>query len=57
MSKKRDRKVIKERIELMICMLEDNVPSFLFNMTKHSTIAEIDSFKKTRNENKKDNKS
>lgn len=45
MRRDKNNKVTKERIELMICLLDDNMPSFLFNMTKHRTIAEMDKFK------------
>ena len=38
--KKRKENITK--INVMISILEDNVPSYIFNMVKHSTLVEID---------------
>lgn len=36
------RKESITKINIMISVLEDNVPSYIFNMVKHSTLVEID---------------
>ena len=39
MKKKKEKAT---RINVLISVLEDNVPSYIFNMMKHSVIVELD---------------
>ena len=49
--KKRKENITK--INVLISVLEDNVPSYIFNMMKHSVIVELDRQAKIKRNKKK----